>query len=708
MLGAGLHDLDRAVTDLAHELPDPLRPLAAVAYDYRWSWVPGGADVFAGIDAHRFGRDGNPVRLLRSSPRPVLERAAADRQLVERAAWLAEVLAADRARPWDTAVDPRRPVAFVCAEFGVHRSLPVYSGGLGVLAGDILKAASDRALPMVAVGLLYRRGYFHQRIDTGGRQHEYWIDLDPRDLPAALVTGADGRPIVVRVPAWDGELAAQVWRVAVGRVPLFLLDADLPENSELERWVTSRLYEGNRSVRLAQYSLLGIGGVLALDALGIDPAVVHLNEGHAALAALELASRSDRDDARDEPLARVRERFVFTTHTPVAAGNETYGADELLATLGGVPARVGLDPDRFLDLCRITPGTDEPVGMTPLAIRASRSVNGVSARHGDVARSMWQPMFPDRDASSVPITSVTNGVHVPTWMAPRMRALLDEHLGAGWETRAADPDTWSAIDAIPDSDLWAVRCELRAELVEHCRSRAVTDRLARGEQLEYVRAAWTTFDPGVLTVGFARRIATYKRLHLLSVDPQRALALLDGDRPLQFLFAGKAHPMDESAKQVTQQLFGLKDAPGVAGRVAFLEDYDLSYAARLVAGCDVWLNVPRPPMEASGTSGMKAALNGALNVSVLDGWWAEAHDGTNGWAIDGEPDDDWAAQDHRHATALYDVIEHDVVPMFHDRDAAGIPRAWVARMKASLRTIGWRFSADRMVADYVRDVYRHP
>jgi len=706
MLGAGQDDLERAVTDLARELPDALAPLAAVAYDYRWSWVPGGPDVFARIDRHRFGRDGNPVRLLRGSPRRVLEHAAGDRGLVERVARLADALRADRARPSDPAVESDRPVAFVCAEYGIHRSLPVYSGGLGVLAGDIVKAASDRALPMVAVGLLYRRGYFHQRVDTAGRQHEYWIDLDPSDLPAVLVTGTDDRPIVVRVPAWDGELAAQVWRVQIGRVPLFLLDADLPENTELERWVTSRLYEGNRSVRLAQYSLLGIGSVLALDALGIEPSVFHLNEGHAALAALELATRHARADEPEAVLDAVREQFVFTTHTPVAAGNETYGAEEFLDTLRGVPARVGVEADQLLDLCRIRPGSDEPVGMTPLAIRASRSVNGVSARHGEVARAMWQPMFPGCEVPAVPISSVTNGVHVPTWMAPPMRALLDRHLGGGWETRAAASDTWAAIDGIPDAELWAVRSELRAELVETCRVRAVKDRLARGESLEYVRAASTTFDPDVLTVGFARRIATYKRLHLLSVDPARALALLDGERPLQFLFAGKAHPMDESAKQITQQLFGLKDAPAVAGRVAFLEDYDLSYAALLVAGCDVWLNVPRPPMEASGTSGMKAALNGALNFSVLDGWWAEAYDGTNGWAIGGDTDDDWDAQDRRHAEVLYDVIEREIVPMFHERDASGIPRAWVARVKASLRTIGWRFSADRMVDDYVRGVYR--
>jgi starch phosphorylase len=391
----------------------------------------------------------------------------------------------------------------------------------------------------------------------------------------------------------------------------------------------------------------------------------------------------------------------------VPAANETSPAAQFLGVVADLAGEPGIDDDRLLGLGRIRPDDPgEPAGMTALALRGSRHTNGVSARHGEVSRRMWRPLFPDRPGEAVPIRHVTNGVHAPTWVATPLRQLLDQYLGDDWPHRAADPATWEPIERIPDGELWAARNELRHRLVELARTRSVTDRLTRGETLQYVEAAARTFADDVLTVGFARRIATYKRLHLLSYDAERALRLLDGDRPIQVLIAGKAHPRDDAAKAVVQSMFALRTSPAVASRVAFLEDYDIALAQVLVGGCDVWVNVPRPPLEASGTSGMKSALNGGIQVSVLDGWWAEAWDGQNGWAIDGDTDSDELAQDARHATALYELLEREVVPTFYDRDEDGVPRAWMQRVKRSMRTIGPRFAATRMVNDYTRDVYR--
>jgi starch phosphorylase len=704
----GDHDIEAAVADLAVRLPEPLRPLARIAHDYRWSWAADGAATFAALDPERWARShGNPFRLLIHASPAVLARAAADDAYVARVWRLAEELAADRARPpMPGPATPDHPVAFFCAEFGLHASLPVYSGGLGVLAGDILKEASDLALPMVGIGLAYRTGYFHQRLDVTGFQHEYWLDVDPEHLPMVRVTRPDGSLLTVTVPVDDEDVVAQVWRIDVGRVPLYLLDTDLPVNSDIGRWTTSRLYESNRAIRLAQYAVLGVGGVRLLAALGIEPSVYHFNEGHPALGAFELvAAERSRGATDDEAWERARERVVFTTHTPVPAGNETYHRDEVLAVLGRIADLTG-DRERFLAAGRLDPAdAGQPSGMTALALRASRRANAVSRRHGQVAREMWQPLFPGRAVDDVPITHVTNGVHVPTWLRGPMRTLLDRHLGPGWWQQAHLPATWEPVEDIPASELWGARCEARRELVDLVHHRATADRLRRGEGLEYASAAEHGFDPDRLTIGFARRLATYKRLYLVAMVPERALALVHGEHPVQFVFAGKAHPDDVEAKEVVRGVFGLKGAPDVAGRAAFLEDYDLVFAGDLVAGCDVWVNLPRPPLEASGTSGMKSALNGGLQLSVLDGWWAEAYDGTNGWAIDGAVDPDHSAQDLRHAHALYDLLEQQVLPLFHDRDADGVPQGWVQMVKRSLMTNGPRFSATRMLREYVTSVY---
>jgi len=707
--GPGSDDLRRAAAQLAGRIPDALAPFARLAFDYAWSWAPGGRELFAAVDADRWAIcRHNPVRLLQEAPLASLERAAADAALCARAAALEERLAVQLAAPARGDVPAERPVAFFCAEYGVHPSLPIYAGGLGVLAGDLLKAASDARLPMVAIGLLYREGYFLQRIDRSGWQHEYWVAADPERLPAALVTADDGCPLLVPVPVRGVEVQAQIWRVDVGRVPLYLLDTDRPENRRIDRWIAARLYAGDLDMRLAQYALLGRGGVRALHALGIDPSVLHLNEGHAGLATLELAAERVRaGDSLGEALAAVRARTVFTTHTPVPAGNETYARDALVRAHPDFAERLSTSWDELFRLASDDPERPHgPVGMTQFALRLARSTNAVSRRHGETARLMWQPVFRARTPGEVPIGHVTNGVHTATWMATPMRELLDRHLGGDWEARSADPATWEKLDAIPDAELWQVRHRLRAELVGYVRDRATVNRLERGEPRSYVELAAHAFDPECLTVGFARRLATYKRMHLLTRDLGRALRLLTGPRPIQILLAGKAHPQDDEAKRIVQLLFEARGQQLVGERIAYLHDYDMEMAKYLVAGCDVWLNLPRPPLEASGTSGMKAALNGGLNLSVLDGWWAEGFDGSNGWAIDGASDGDGDALDARHSAALLELMEHEVAPLFYERDGEGLPRGWLRRVRASLRTGAQQFSARRMLEEYAARVYR--
>ncbi len=706
----GEADRRRAAEALAARLPEPLRPLAHAAYNYRWSWTPGGADCFERVDPERWARlEHNPVALLTTASASSLEAAATDPDLVACAARLWSEIQADLDRPpaVGAGLGPRRPVAFLCAEFGIHVSLPIYSGGLGALAGDILKEASDRALPMVAVGLMYRRGYFRQRIDAGGMQHEHWTMIDPDLVPGVRVTGPGGDPLTITIPIAGESVTAAIWRVEVGRVPLFLLDTELPENAPLQHWVTARLYDGDSDTRLSQYALLGAGSVRALAALGITPGVFHLNEGHAVLAPLQLAADlASEHGGQGQAIEAARARTVFTTHTPVPAGNDTYPAEQVLAVVSGLLDELGLEPEGLIRFGRTdADNAEEPFGITQAALRLSRSAGGVSRRHGEVAREMWRELWSDREVDEVPIGHVTNGVHVPTWIGAPVRRLFDEQLGEGW-LFASDPTAaWEAVDRISDEALWRARCAQRAELVAHLRGRSLDQRLERGEPREYATAAAGTFDPAVLTIGFARRLATYKRLDLLTRNPEFVLALLSDARPAQIVLAGKAHPRDDEAKRMLQRVFGLKRARQVAERVVFLDNYDLAEGARLTRGCDLWLNLPRPPLEASGTSGMKSVVNGGLQLSVLDGWWAEAYDGTNGWAIDGEVDSDPAAQDARHSDQLERLLLEEVLPAFYTRDADGRPPAWLDRMRRSMRTLGPRFAATRMIAEYVRGPY---
>jgi glycogen phosphorylase len=705
---AGRHDIERAAAGLARRLPDRLRVFAHLAYNYRWSWAPDGPDLFRAIDLKRWlTTAGNPVRLLQEASFEALERAASDDALIGRAEEIKRIVDEDLARPAGTeATTEDRPIAYFCAEYALHRSLPIYSGGLGALAGDHLKEASDYALPLVAVGLMYHRGYFRQRIDHTGWQQEFWVPTDPGRTPAALVTDPEtGEPVTVTVQVGDEDVVVQCWRVDVGRVPLFLLDTDRPENNRFSRWISERLYDSDETTRLSQYVVLGSGGVKMLSAFGIDPGVIHMNEGHAAFAALEAAAQAGAGSF-DDRIASVRGRTVFTTHTPVPAGNDTYPADMIAKIVGPLAQRAGTDVERVLRLGRTHPDDpNEPFGVTQFALRTSRNANGVSERHGGVSRGMWQALWPERSVDDVPIGHVTNGVHVLSWVGAPMRRLLDRYIGEGWAGRALDPSAFEGIDDIPDEELWAVRCEQRRLLIEFVRDRSQLDRISRGEPREYVQAGAAALDPNVLTVGFARRLATYKRMGLLLHDLHRSLALVRSDRPIQLLIAGKAHPRDDDGKRLVQTLFGSRWEEGVAGRVIFLEDYELGMASRLVRGCDVWVNLPRPPLEASGTSGMKSAVNGGLQLSVLDGWWSEGFDPSYGWGLSGEEEYDHGAQDHRHADELYRALENDIVPEFYSRDG-DLPREWLARVRRSMKALIPRFSATRMISEYEARVYR--
>ena len=705
----GRRDIERAITDLTERLPAPLAALARITYNYRWAWLPNGIRLFREIDPAIWRRsDCNPRNVIEAATPQRLQALAQQSAYLERVRVVADAIDADLARPpADTPITAARPIAYLCSEFAVHCSLPLYGGGLGVLAGDVLKAASDLALPMVGVGLLYRQGYFHQRLDLGGWQTEYWTPTNFERLPAALVTGANGKPLTVEMVIRDRRVFVQVWRINVGRVPLYLLDTDREDNHPIDRWITSRLYIGDRHTRLAQYAVLGIGAVRVLDALGIRPGLIHLNEGHAALSSFERLHRLMQEGrAEADAMELVRRETIFTTHTPVAAGNEGYREEEVEPILSHFVDHLGIPRSTFYDLGRIHRGDGhEAANITPLALRMSRAANGVSRRHGEVARAMWHPLWPDRAEPDVPIGYVTNGVHTTTWMSSVMQTLLDRHLGADWRTRLDDQAMWERVAAIPDAELWAVRCEQREALVRYVREQSMRDRLGRGETPEYVEAAARAFDPNALTIGFARRMATYKRFYLLSRFPERGLRFLgDGATGIQIIVAGKAHPQDGEAKHALSGFIQMKRAPEVARRIVFLEDYDLHMAPRLVSGVDLWLNLPRPPLEASGTSGMKVALNGGLNLSVLDGWWAEAYDGENGWAI-GSPPGDPQAQDDHDAGALLDLLELEVIPLFYKRDANGIPRGWLQRVKTSMCTLIPQFTAERMLRDYVRTMY---
>ena len=719
--------------DPIRSLPPFLQPLVRLANNFWWTWNDNAISLFREIDYQRWDEcEHNPLRLLRSAPPERISQLAVSPEFLSRLQQTVGLFDAYMDVPTgappegadgdpDTSTwagrhlplaTPDRPIAYFCAEYGIHESLQIYSGGLGMLAGDHLKSASDLGLPLVAIGLLYRQGYFHQKLNADGWQEEFYHNANFDEMPLSLVRDRAGDPIVIEVPVRGRAVRVQIWRLEVGRIPLYLLDTDREENEAIDRWITAHLYGGDSGTRILQEVVLGIGGVRALRALGITPHVHHLNEGHSAFLTLELVrERVVAGQSFEAACAEVKQQCVFTTHTPVPAGNDVFDTAAMNDVLGHFLSELGTDEETVLGLGRRHPSdVIEPFGMTPLAIRLSRSTNGVSVRHGDVCKRMWRQLWPDVPPEKTPIVAVTNGAHHPTWIAPLMRLLFDRYLGNDWASRMDDAEMWQGIDAIPDVELWGVHCQLRARLVAVARHRAA-QQWANTPGLEHLEEiAPRLLDPEVLTFGFARRVAAYKRWNLFVYDIQRAFALLDHPtQPVQFVLAGKAHPRDNEAKRILQHLMEWKNQPELHGRVLFLEDYDQYVARRLVQGVDVWLNLPLPPLEASGTSGMKVITNGGLNCSILDGWWIEGANGENGWTV-GEPyaigrGTSHEARDAADAASLLDLIENQIRPLFYSRDASGLPRGWVARMRASIKTLAAAFSATRMVKDYARLYY---
>ncbi len=690
--------------------------LWALARNLWGSWDHDSTGLFLDLDPARWSElNHNPVSLLAEFPLSKLESRAAQLVLHSRINYayrrLREYMEAERT--WGArhaGVLRPRPVAYFSAEFGLHESLPVYSGGLGVLAGDHIKSASDLDVPLVGIGLFYGQGYFRQRLDISGWQQEEYLKTDVKQLPMEPAISADGRPVVVQIDTRHGTIRAKVWRVEVGRCDLFLLDSDVEGNAPEDRELTSRLYGGDARIRIRQELLLGVGGLRALKALGITPGVLHLNEGHSGFAVLEaIRMRMEEEGiAFYAAVPRVSREVVFTTHTPVPAGHDRFSSEMIEEHLGPLREALGLSHESLMGLGRENPNNqDETFCMTVLGLRLSRHANAVSALHGEVSRAMWTGLSPGKTEDSVPIGHITNGVHVPSWLAPQMFRLYDRHLGTGWHQRSSEARIWDGIDDVDDGELWETHLILKSRLLEFVRRRAVEQAERRGEPRETLLELGRVLSPDALTIGFARRFATYKRANLILADIEKLASMVnDPKRPVQFVFAGKAHPLDEPAKRVLQQIAELMRNSRFSDKFVFVEDYDINVGRHFVQGVDVWLNNPRRPLEASGTSGQKVVLNGGLNLSVLDGWWAEAYDGFNGFAIGtGRTHSNMSVHDTRDGEDLLRTLREEVIPLYYQRDRDGLPRGWIKRMKRTIRTLGWRFNADRMVMDYTLQCY---
>jgi glycogen phosphorylase len=689
--------------------------LWALARNLWWSWDHDSVGLFLDLNPLRWSAlNHNPVSLLSEFPLAKLESRAAELALHSRINYayrrLREYQEAERT--WGArhaGILRTRPVAYFSAEFGLHESLPIYSGGLGVLAGDHIKSASDLDIPLVGVGLFYGQGYFLQRLDRSGWQREEYLETDVSQLPMEAAIGKNGAPVVIQIDTRSGTIRAKVWRVKVGRCDLFLLDSDVEGNHPEDRTLTSRLYGGDRRIRIRQELLLGVGGLRALRAMGIQPGVLHLNEGHSGFAVLEAVRMRMEDEgiSFEKAVPRVSREVVFTTHTPVPAGHDRFESDLTEEHLGPLRDALGLSQQSFMGLGREDTNADETFCMTVLGLRMSRRANAVSALHGEVSRAMWTGLTPGKAEDSVPIGHITNGVHVPSWLAPQMFRLYDRHLGTGWHLRSSEAKIWEGIDNVDDGELWETHLNLRSRLLEFVRRRAVEQAARREEPRETLQRLERILSPDALTIGFARRFATYKRANLILRDLEKLASMVnDPKRPVQFVFAGKAHPHDEPGKRVLQQIAELMRDSQFGDRFAFVEDYDINVGRHFVQGVDVWLNNPRRPLEASGTSGQKVVLNGGLNLSVLDGWWAEAYDGLNGFAIGtGRTHSNMDVHDARDGDDLMRVLTEEVIPLFYKRDRDGLPRGWIKRMKRTIRTLGWRFNADRMVMDYTLNCY---
>ena len=691
-------------------LPARIEGLASLAMNLWWSWSREARALFQSIDEPlwHYTRH-NPLELLCRVDPARIAACASDSDFLRRYDDVMERMAseADHGETWFARNYPDlngRPVAYFCAEFGLHNSVPIYSGGLGVLAGDHCKSASDLGVPMVGVGLFYRKGYFDQRLTLEGWQEDSDVEYDVSTTPLVPVAGSNHQAWLTTVETFGRPVHVRAWRMMVGRVPIYLLDTNLEANHPDDRGLMNKLYAGGPELRLRQEWILGVGGVRVLRAMNINPGVWHANEGHAAFMMVErIRELTSHGVAYPEAVKQVRSQSVFTTHTPVPAGHDAFTNDQIEACAGPVWEEMGVDRQTLFAL-GTHPAMPGQFHMTVTAMRLSARVNGVSRRHGQVSRNIWRELWPNRHWEAVPIGHVTNGVHLATWMATPIMAVLDDHLGPNWGERLEEPGFWDRVLTMDHARFWEAHLRQKRALSNFVREdtrRRFADQLKEAAQ---VVGAGTLLDPMAFTIGFGRRFATYKRANLIFRNIARLRRLLvDPWRPVQIIFAGKAHPADNPGKEVLQSVYQFTRDPAFEGRVAFLEDYDMHLAHLLVQGVDLWLNLPRVPLEASGTSGMKAGLNGVPQLSTLDGWWQEGYDGLSGWAIAPVAENEDA--DQADAGDLYRLLEDQIVPLYYTRNAQGIPLGWVEKMRHALRLAGSRFTARRMLRDYVQEYY---
>ena len=700
-----------AAQPLFPHLPERLAGLEALAENLWWSWNPGARMLFKTLDRQAWKESGhNPDKMLRDLPREILEKAGGDADYIARYDAVMDVFqkymkpkACHLLAPFSA--DHKYAVAYFSAEYGLHRSLPFYAGGLGFLAGDFIKECSDLCIPLVAVGFMYPEGYFRQQVRDDGWQENIVESIDREAAPISRVLDSDGRQRIVKVPLTDPPIHAAVWKVAVGRVSLYLMDTDVEINDPWNRAITARLYIGDLEQRLRQEIVLGLGGAAVLKELGIDHYLLHLNEGHAAFALLEriratVSAGSDFAAACQKNIKAT----IFTTHTPVPAGHDVFPFQLIEKYFHAYWPDLGLDRDAFFQLGVHPEKPGDGFNMTAFALRLSGCRNAVSKRHAEVSRKMWQSLWPDLPEAQVPIDYVTNGVHVPTWIEPKIKLLLDTHLGADWLDKHDDPAIWQRLDNIPDSELWQTHHWLKVKLIDAIRERTRLRWADGGGSTSVMLAGGAFLDPSVLTLGFARRFATYKRALLIFQDLDRLKThLKDRWRPIQIIFAGKAHPADDPGKRLLQGLINLARDPQLGGRIAFVEDYGEQLAQYLVHGVDVWLNNPLPPFEACGTSGMKAALNGVPHLSILDGWWGEGFNEKNGWAVDHDANAE--DPDGSDAEKIYHLLEDQIIPIYYQMSENGIPIEWVRLMKETMKSAASGFSARRMVKQYSEKFY---
>lgn len=702
------------MTSLNEKMPEKIERLPSIAYNLWWSWNTNARALFKRLDYTLWrSTQHNPVQMLHEIALQRLEEAAKDPAFYRH--YNKVLMELDREMEnghlWFRSAYPDlkdTSIAYFSAEFGLHNSLPIYSGGLGILSGDHAKEASDLGIPLVGVGFMYPQGYFRQRIPSHGWQEAIYEQLDMKQAPIRPVKDEQGHDVKVSVTLADRPVYARIWNVQVGRVNLYLMDTDVDENDPWNRELSARLYSGDGEVRVRQEILLGIGGVRALRTLGVAPRVWHMNEGHSAFLVLELIRERVRQGATfEEALAQTRQQTVFTTHTPVPAGHDAFPFHMMEQYFSDYWEELDLGREQFLSLGRHEEAWGTAFNMTVLALRTSGVVNGVSKLHGEVSRKMWQSVWPDRDVDDIPIQHITNGVHLPTWLPSETQALFNKYLGPEWIERQDDPSIWERLAEIPDAELWGVHNELKQKLLGFLRERVRRRWVKGSDDPTQVLTSGTLLDPNALTIGFARRFATYKRANLIFKDIDRLRRiLLNTHRPVQLIFAGKAHPADDPGKMLIQSIYTHAKHNEIGGRVAFIEDYDMHMARYLVQGVDLWLNNPLRPREASGTSGMKAAINGVPNLSILDGWWAEGYNGANGWAIgDGTVREDRESQDWDDANAIYGLLEDEIVPLFYDRDRDDIPRGWVEIMRESIRSCAPQFGTSRMLKEYTSALY---